>query len=224
MASVSRITTFDELIEFLQRFHYLFSEAPHIDDGIIPAELPQPLKDLYRELGVIVAIEKSRSNDYRAPFAAQDTILPLSRLKRIDGMVEFAWENQGNWSCRCSLGESDPPVYSDAAESWGEGHGFEEVCEHLSHFLTTLALQEAVMSCPVLLSAEEETVIEVLDRQPPALWLNGISVFKEEPSHNFYFEPDCDLLVMEYGGVWLGSHADEFRQLIRKGIQLTTIQ
>ncbi len=217
------IETFDDLVEFLRRFHRSLFESPQLDPSTIPPDLPWPLAVLYRELGHLVEIEPSRFNDHRAPFSAQDAIMPLSRLKRIDGMVEFAWENQGNWSCRCSLGESDPPVYSNAAEVWGEGHGFEEVCGRVSHFLTSLALQEAVMSCPITLAARKETVSEVIGYQPPAIWLNGVYVFKE-PTHNFYFDQSRDLLVMEYAGVWLGSHTDSFRDLLQQGIEVTRIQ
>ena len=217
------IETFDDLIDFLQRFHRSLSESPQLVPSAIPTDLPWPLAVLYRELGALVEIEPSRSNDHRAPFSAQDAIMPLSRLKRIDGMVEFACENQGNWTCRCQLGEPDPPVYSNAAEAFGEGHGFEVVCDSLSHFLATLALQEAVMSCPIKLAAHEKTASEVIGDPPPAIWLNGVYVFTE-PTHNFYFDQDRDLLVMEYAGVWLGSHTDGFRDLLRPGVEVTRIQ
>src|SRR5215475_6697465 len=88
----------------------------------------------------------------RAPFAAQDTLVPLRDLKRVDGMVEFAWENQGCWSCRTPLELDDPPVYSDAGDCYYQRPGFLQVCDRLSHFLITLSLQEAAMSAPVLLA------------------------------------------------------------------------
>jgi hypothetical protein len=75
----------------------------------------------------------------------QDALAPASLLKRVDGMVEFAWENQGNWSARCPIGQPDPPVYSNAADVWNTPErGFVVVCESLNHFLTTLCLQGAM--------------------------------------------------------------------------------
>lgn len=64
-------------------------------------------------------------------------------------MIEFAWENQGNWSARCLAGQADSPVYTNAGDGGGSS-AFEVVRDSLNAFLITLCLQEAVMSAPVL--------------------------------------------------------------------------
>jgi hypothetical protein len=129
------------------------------------------------------------------PFAAQDRLLPPGELEREDGMIGFAWENQGNWSCRCPAGPGDPPVLSDAADLWtGEEEGFVEVCESLDHFLGTLLLQEAVMGCANLYAmAGDPDAVAGLE----PLWLNGKYVF-EEPTHDFYGVAGSDLLLMRH--------------------------
>src|SRR5262245_54437411 len=135
-----------DLVAFLKRFHRHWLDDPSLNPALIPADLPPGLATIYRELGALVEIEPGPENDWRAPFATQDVLLPVSRLKRVGDLAEFAWENQGNWSARCPVGRSDPPVYSNAADSWDAvRRGFVVVCASLNHFLTTLCLQEAVM-------------------------------------------------------------------------------
>ena len=107
------IESIADLVAFLKRFHRHWLDDPSLDPTLIPSDLPDGLATIYRELGALVEIEQNPS-----PFGTQDGLMPLSRLKRVDGMVEFAWENQGNWSARCVAGQSDPPVYSNAADVW----------------------------------------------------------------------------------------------------------
>jgi hypothetical protein len=133
------------------------------------------------------------------------------------------WAGKGNWSARCSFDHDDTNVYCNAAESWGEGNGFEAVCDSLTHFIATLALQEAVMSCPHLVSAHTEELPSVIDVSLPPLWLDG-HFFYGEPTHNFYYDSDHDLIAMNWGGIWLGSHTPSFRDLVKSDIRLTVIQ
>ena len=158
------------------------------------------------------------------PFAAQDALVPLSQLKRVDGgMIEFAWENQGNWSCRCPPGPGDPPVYSNALDVWkSPSMGFQKVCDSLDHFLITLSLQEAVMSAPCLLTLDTSTFDDALTIRPEPLWLNGWFV-GGEPTHSFYAVPGHDLLLMHYAGYWVGSHAEQPLELVKPGYQRTRL-
>jgi hypothetical protein len=206
------------LVAYLREFHRSWSDSPGLDPALIPSDLPDGLSLLYRELGALVEIEPIPGNE-RTPFAAQDALMPLSRLKRIDGMIEFACENQGNWLCRCPLGRGDPPVYSNAADSWqSERKGFQKVCDSLNHFLTTLCLQEAVMSAPCLLAVDGDTPEEVLRAPCIPLWLSGYYVFGE-PTHSFYEVSDCDILIMDYAGLWLGSHGEAALKMVKAGVQ-----
>src|SRR5262245_58542416 len=121
-------------------------------------------------------------------------------------MVEFAWENQGNWSCRCPLGPGDPPVYSNASDLWDEDQkGFVEVCGSLDHFVTTLCLREAVMSCRYLYSLPGPLSPDGMPALEP-LWLGGKYVF-EESTHDFFGVVGTDSLLMRHAneGLFVGS-------------------
>lgn len=212
------IDSIDSLIGFLRQFHRHWLADPSVPSSRIPPDLPDGLAAIYRELGALTEITKGSNAGGRTPFSAQDHLVALSRLKRIDGMIEFTWENQGCWSARCPAGEADPPVYSNAADSWeSERQGFVVVCDSLNHFLTTLCLQEAVMGCRNLVAVRTDAgpagvVVSNLD----PLWLNGQYVFGE-PSHHFYVTPDREVLVMDYAGLWVGSPVRPVGDLIVRG-------
>jgi hypothetical protein len=218
------ISSITDLVAFLKRFHRHWLDDPSIDPALVPSDLPPGLATIYRELGALVGIDPGPGNDWRAPFAKQDALMPVSRLKRVEGMVEFAWENQGNWSARCPIGLPDPPVYSNAADVWDPvSRGFVVVCQSLNHFLTTLCLQEAVMACRNLValrtSQPPEGVLSVALRP---LWLNGYYV-AGEPDHQFFVSPDGDTLIMEWAGVWVGSPVHKVAGLVTQGIDLQVI-
>ena len=213
------ISNLNDLVGFLRRFHAYDKPS---DSSCIPSEFPPSLATFYSELGGLIDIEPSIENSHRAPLAAQDAFTPLERIEYVDDMVEFAWENQGNWSARCSFDPNDSKVYSNAAESWGEGSGFEPVCDSLSHFITTLALQEAVMSCPNLVSTGVDEISKAIDAKVDSLWLNGHFVYGE-PTHDFYYDLEHDMIAMNWGGIWIGSHNSSFRNLLKSDIGLTEI-
>jgi hypothetical protein len=218
------IASIADLVGFLKRFHRRCLDDPSLDPALIPSDLPTGLATIYRELGALVEIDQGPDNDWHAPFAKQDALMPLSRLKRVEGMVEFAWENQGNWSARCPVGLADPPVYSNAADAWHTvRRGFVVVCQSLNHFLTTLCLQEAVMGCRNLValhtSQPPEQVLRVALRP---LWVNGYYV-AGEPDHDFFVSPDGDTLVMNWAGVWVGSPVHKVADLVAQGIDVQVI-
>jgi hypothetical protein len=139
-------------------------------------------------------------------------------------MVEFAWENQGNWSCRCPLGSEDPPVYSNAVGYWDEpGEAFRRLGNRSNIFLITLCLQEAAMSAPCLVQPVNVAVAaDLFVDHLEALWLDGRYVW-EVPSHGFYRVPGQDILVMDYAGLWIASHAEIPHALLRDGVSLDRI-
>jgi hypothetical protein len=207
------IESIEDLIVFLKHFDRNLLEDPSLPLESIPSDLPEGLAKIYRELGGLVDL----IDEDPAPFATQDALMPVSRLNRIDGMIEFSHENQGNWSVRTRSNQKDPQVYSDAADLWEEEQkGFVVVCESLNHFLITLCLQEAVMGSCNLTSTWgkniPEKVIELKIFQP--LWLGGYYVFGI-PSHNFYLSQDRDILVMdrEGEGIWIGSQICEVKDM-----------
>jgi len=198
------IQTFDDLIAFLHLFHKPWGD--HLPSANIPEDLPPPLYRMYSEFGSLIDMDGTSA---RRPFATQDGLASTKHLKRIDDMYEFAWENQGNWSCRTPIGLDDPPVYSDSRDVWEDGppKGFQLVCDSLEHFLTTLCLQEAVMGCPNLVALHGNDVQRVFACGIKPLWLNGIYV-DGDPSHQFYTCPGTGIIAMNGSG-WIGSHADD---------------
>jgi uncharacterized protein (TIGR02996 family) len=210
-----RICTVDDLVFYLRTFLDLSSSENSVH---IPDDVPYGLALIYRELGALF-----EAGDV---FGTQDSLSSLSRLRRVNGMVEFAWENQGCWSCRFPAGEADPPVYSNAPDLWTEGpnRGHQKVCGSLNHFLVTLCLQEAVMSSPCLLALDDEKVHagraahEVFERPCRPLWLNGYYV-GNEASHDFFDVPGQGVLLMDWSGsLWVGLQTDEALTLIDKDI------
>ena len=218
------IASIADLVAFLKRFHRHWLDDPALDPALIPADLPPPLATVYRELGALVEIGHGPDNDWQAPFATQDALMPLSRLKRVEGMVEFAWENQGNWSARCPVGQPDPPVYSNAADSWDTvRRGFVVACDSLAHFLTTLCLQEAVMGSGNLVALHtDKPAAEVLAVPLEPLWLNGYYV-AGEPDHHFFVSTDRDVLVMDWAGVWVGSPSHTVAELVVQGVKIQVL-
>jgi uncharacterized protein (TIGR02996 family) len=212
-----KITAIEDLVYYLREFHKSWSESPGMDATSFPADLPHGLALVYRELGALTEIEAEPS-----PFDAQDQLVEPNRLRHVGDMVEFAWENQGNWSCRFPVekGVADPPVFSNAADVWqSPARGFQRVCDSLNHFLTTICLQEAVYSAPCLVSFNGGSQPrEALNAACRPLWPNGWYV-SGEPSHNFFDVPGQDVLLMDYAGLWLGSHSDAVLRLIRKGVR-----
>jgi hypothetical protein len=219
------ITSIADLVAFLKRVHRHWLDDPSLDSGLIPADLPPGLATIYRELGALVEIKQGPRNHWRAPFATQDALLPISRLKRVKGMVEFAWENQGNWSARCPVGQQDPPVYSNAADSWDEvRRGFVVVCQSLNHFLTTLCLQEAVMGCRYLAAVgTNQPTDQILTVPLRPLWLDGCYV-ANEPDHQFFASLDGDTLVMDWAGLWVGSPVHHVAGLVPPGVKIKVLR
>jgi len=211
------------LVAFLKRFHRHWLEEPALDPSLIPADLPDGLATIYRELGGLVEIEQGPENDWRAPFATQDALMPLSRLKRIGGMVEFAWENQGNWSCRCRLGESDPAVYSNAPDLWNEERaGFVVICNSLNQFLIALCLQEAVMSCRNLVTVRgDQEPTQVVAGELLPLWLHGQYMYATPL--NFFVSGDQEVLVMDSDVVWIGSSVRSGKDFVVPGVHFRVL-
>lgn len=212
------IASIPELITFLKQFHRHWLDEPGLDPALIPADIPDGLATIYRELGALIAMDPA-PDEHICPFATQDALVPVGDLKRVDGMIEFAWENQGNWSARCSLGPGDPPVYSNAADAWdSKRRGFIVVCESLNDFLITLCLQEAVMSCRHLAALRtSHSPDQVLTVPVRPLWLNGHYV-SGQPDHHFFVSQDQDVLVMDWwAGVWVGSLVRSVRGFVDEG-------
>ena len=211
------IYNIEDLVSFLHEFHAPWGE--HLPSPDIPDGLPHALALLYTEFGSLIDMDP----DDRMPFATQDRLMPASSLKHIDGMCQFAWENQGNWSCRFPVGPGDPPVYSNSRDVWeGPPKGFVQACDSLEHFLITLCLQEAVMSCPKLLALDGCDLGGVFKSEPTPLWLNGIYV-NGEPSHSFYTYDGSQMLIMQHRPVWIGSHMDDIEPHFVEGVGFSEI-
>jgi len=211
--SFRRITSIEGLVHYLREFHRSWSVSPSLDSAIIPEDLPYGLSLLYREFGALIDLEGSRT-----PFGTQDGLVSAHSLRRINKMVEFAWENQSNWSCRCPVEEKDPPVYSNAADAWDRPKkGFQKVCDSLNHFLITLALHEAVFSSPFKLAFHQTSPAEILNVPCRPLWLAGKYVH-DDPL-DFFAVPEEDVILMEEGPWWVGSHSEALRDVLKKGVK-----
>ena len=202
----------DDAIEWLRAFHRGLHPSPGIDSAAIPGDLPYGLSCIYRELGNLIEMGADAASNRRAPFRTQDALMPLSALKRVDGMIEFAWENQGNWSARCLAGQADPPVYTNAGDGGG-GSPFERVCDSLNAFLITLCLQEAVMSAPVVYFIHGPPGSDALRSPLQALWLDGPCAVRD-CRVSFFHLPERDVIVMGDGPAWVASHSPEAIWLI----------
>ena len=175
------IRTLPELFAFLHHWHAPW--LPQAQSCAMPSlPMPAPLAALYAEFTPLIAIRPSQRNAHRAPFATQDHLMCPSGLVMTGEMLVFAVENQGNWSACCATTGDDPPVYSDAALMWedpntdtSDGDGFSLAGPSLSHFLTTLCLQEACMSAPHLVTCDAVDVPSLLQVPLQPLWLNGRS-------------------------------------------------
>lgn len=217
------IYTIDDLVVFLKRFHHpwleiLGLETFGLDPKLIPADLPPGLSTLYREFGTLIGISKRTYQ--RSPFNTQDCLLPIDHLEKVDGFWKFSVENSGNWSCRCPPNETDPPVYSDAEDSWNDpSKGFQIVCDSLNAFLITLCLQEATFSAawsveiPIGVKPEELFLSEITP-----LRLNSPYV-DPEITYDFFHIPHENVLVMSRGVEAIGfqdkSALQHFRQPVR---------
>jgi hypothetical protein len=212
------IATIHDLVSFLREFHRPWGPNPGLPASEIPGDLPDGLALLYREFGRLIEID-----EIQGPFGTQDGLVPLSRLERIEGMFEFVWENQSNWSCRCPVGRGDPAVYSNAGDGWRPGRepGFLKVCDSLNHFLITFCLQEAVMSAANLVAFRTESVADVLKEVPAPIWLQGYYAHGE-PSHDFYLIGQ-DVLLMNYAGLWMGSNSPTMFESIKAGVDFNTL-
>ena len=218
------LANFADLIAFLKCFHAPLLAGPSLDAADMPADLPPGLATLHRELGRLIELEYSPDGAWRPPFGTQDRLLPLKRLKWIDGLVEFAVENSGNWAARCPLGMPDPPVYSDAADGWSDTRrGFVVVCESLNHFLTTLCLQEAVMGSPNLLCVETDRPLDQVVTAPlQPLWLNGYLV-TGDPDRHFHVTAERDVIVMDLHRPYVGSRARDVAGLVAQGLKFQAV-
>jgi uncharacterized protein (TIGR02996 family) len=215
---IRTIRSIEGLVHFLREFHRFWSVSPSRDSADIPADLPHGLSLLYRELGGLFDIERERS-----PFYAQDSLVSLKSLKRDKGSVVFAWENSGNWSCKCAVGEKDPPVYSNAADLWNSPtKGFQKICDSLNHFLITFALREAVFSSPCLFALNQTSLNKTFRVSCRPLWLAGKYVYEE--TVEFFAIPEADTIIMNEGRLWVGSHSDEVEKLLKRGAKQKRIQ
>jgi hypothetical protein len=207
------VESIEEAVEYLRNYHRNVLANPGLDSSLIPDDLPHSLALIYRELGALVELSSFGLND-RRPFSTQDSLVPLSGLKRINGLIEFAWENQGNWSARCVTGLVDPPVFTNAGEEGAGCSEFEQVCDSLSSFLITLALHEAVMSSPMLFNFDDYDVVQAFDDLINPIWLNGPYAIKGF-HYDFYDIPGKDILILKGPGTWVGAHSEEASQFIR---------
>lgn len=104
------------MVSFVTRFQATRGD-PRLPADRVPSDLPPGLRAVHVGLG---RFADRREHGVEAPLATQDQLLAVHQLGREDGMIVFAVENQGNWTCRCAPGTADPPVHCDQAAAIGE--------------------------------------------------------------------------------------------------------
>jgi hypothetical protein len=138
----------DALCEFLQ-----FWLGPRRDEYGEPIEeldrrpLPMPLRRLYEFAGRWPRREGVSPLAFAVPVLShQDYLLLVDELTTADdGKLIFLRENQGVWDCRTFPKGDDPPVwcFGDHRDEQGQWfRGERVVCDSLSRFLVSFALQE----------------------------------------------------------------------------------
>ncbi|MDP0490395.1 MAG: hypothetical protein Q7Q71_05035 [Verrucomicrobiota bacterium JB023] len=212
------ISTISELSDFLRTYHRVWTDSPGLDPEEVPSELPVPLHEFYCRLGGLTQIQESPENGHRIPLGTQDYIAPPDRIRRVDGLVEFLWENQDCFWVRTSATGDDPEVITNWLSELGDSENDQDaVCDSLIHFLITFGLQEAVLSSAYLLQPVKATVGELMGDAIP-IWLNGLYVCGE-PTHDFHYFPKSEVIAMNLSGdLWLGSNFSDPRELLPPGV------
>lgn len=214
------IHTIDDAIALLRRYHRYAHPSPGIRASSVPNDLPYGLWRVYGELGALIGMELIEKHEKRYLFGTQDRLVPVSRIKRIGGWIEFAYENQGNWAARCAAWTHDPPVLTNAGEM-GEGSDeFELVCDSLNEFLITLCLRETIMSSPVVFFIRDVKVADVFSVPLDALWLHGPYAVRGWRM-DFFHIPGEDMLVSSSHGTldWVGAHAQSILRYVKPEYQ-----
>ncbi|NET56210.1 MAG: hypothetical protein F6K47_08535 [Symploca sp. SIO2E6] len=210
------INSLSDLYKFVKKYYEGYIDKFTLDENELPKNIPDVLRDYYCEIGALTKIMPSEGNHSLTPLCSQDALASPEELEYSDGFVEFACENQGNWICRVQCDSNDPEVFSNAAELFGEGEGFQSVNYPLSKFLITLTLQEIVMSAPFLISLNVEDPREGLNGDVQPLWNNGKTAYNEN-SHDFFIVENTDLLLMNYyGDAWLASKSESLEKYIKE--------
>ncbi len=211
------ITTIDDLVAFLKRFHRLPGSVPPA--APISADLPDALATIHREFGGLI-----EGQPFGGPFSTQDRLCPVGDLTPVDGRIGFAGENQGVWTAWCPTGAGDPfvTIHVDADRRPTD--------VPVSHFLITLCLQEAVLSCPnhgCIESDDGDTPADLLTVSFVPVWLDERTAQDEtDETHDFWATPAGDVLVMRWGdnGIWVGSPSRPVGPLVRPGVDVNVLE
>ncbi len=208
------ICTISELADFLGVYHRVWTDSPGLNADIVSRDLPAPLREFYIRLGALTQIRESAANGHRIPMGTQDYIASPERIRRVDGLVEFLWENQDCFWVRTAATGDDPAVITNWLRELGDSENDQDVvCDSLTHFLITFALQEAVMSSAYLLQPVKATFDQLKGEAVP-IWLNGLYVCGE-PTHDFHYFPKLEVIAMNLcGDLWLGSNFSDPRKLL----------
>ena len=163
----------------------------------IDPRIPAPLRELYAFAGNWPNPRVNNPYDIGL-FQEQDCLISYEKLKINGYRLHFVYENQSNWSCEVELDQDDPPVYCDIAEAFGEGEGFEIVCDSLSHFLVTFCLQELTLSSKYMGNFDCTSIDELSHIAIKPIWLNGHYVYNE-PSHDYWLVNGKILIMCLHG-------------------------
>ncbi len=173
-------------------------------------QVAQPLQKIWKNCGQLL-----RGNDRwfkfgtPSPLACQDGLAGPNNVHRVEGRLDFAYENQGNWSSGYALDDTadDPEVLSDwlAVEFTNTGHV--PVGAKLSEYIVAIALQETVF-----FGWDNDDNRIHLDQNActETIWVGayfnavGLGNEYETPSHRFRVNRDRTLLVHDYGSEYNG--------------------
>lgn len=193
----------------------------------IPGFLPPGLALLYHNFGNWpVPYERQWVPPDWTPglFGAQDRLVPLDRVA-FSGRIAFVVENQEVWACETLPHALDPPVSLRIA---ADSNALSEptiVCDHLSHFLVSFALQELTIGSPYLACINDFTgdPAQIVEGPLQPLWVNGTYV-SERPTHSFYLFRNRILLFQHGPALWIAGHDDSVEGLIVDRRNVTRMQ
>src|SRR5262245_20213067 len=120
-AGAHAIETIEDLSRFLHGW-YGEPDGAFALAGLGPfaSELPQPLAAYYALLGGLTRPDCKFTDDWgtNMPVATQDMLAGPTQLRKRGIRIDFAFENQGNWSAGFLVSDaaSDPEVLSDWAD------------------------------------------------------------------------------------------------------------
>lgn len=207
------IRQFADLSLFLHDWYDVVQPRLALSDCSTPVPVAKPLLDIWGLVGrLTVGSDEWRRIGTRSPLACQDGFAAPQFVRETDGRVDFAFENQGNWSAgyRTDDLSPDPEILSNWIDMEERNAGYVRVGTKLSEFITTIILAETVFF------GSESTPSTVMKAQKcdEVIWVGryynavGFGGKYEKPSHRIRTNSERTLLALDWDSKFSGFVAD----------------